>query len=110
MPKGILVVQTRPVSPEREDEYNKWYSEEHLPDILKVPGIVAARRYRVRDTGDVKADPATPEYLAIYEIEADDLAAPLQELRARSNQGLVRRSSSLQTDPSPVRTFYELID
>ncbi|CAI7975993.1 MULTISPECIES: DUF4286 family protein [Parafrankia] len=110
MPKGILVVQTRPVSAEREDEYNKWYSEEHVPDILKIPGFVGARRYRVRDTADVTADPGTLEYITIYEIEADDLATPLQDLRASSNAGRVRRSSSLQTDPPPIRTFYELID
>ena len=110
MPKGVMVVQSRPVSAEREDEYNKWYDEAHMPDIRQIPGFVSARRYRVRDAGSVTADPATPTYLAIYEIEADDLNVPLNELSARSAEGRVRRSDALQTDPRPVVTFYELLE
>jgi len=110
MPKGILVAQSSPVSPEREDDYNKWYDEEHIPDILAIPGFVSARRYRVRDAGPIKAAPATPTYLTIYEIEADDLDAKLTELRERSADGRVRRSNAVRLDPPPITTFYELIE
>ncbi|MCK9902364.1 hypothetical protein CC117_19040 [Parafrankia colletiae] len=110
MPKGILVVQTRPVSPEREDEYNRWYSEEHMPDIRAIPEIVSARRYRIRDAGQITARPSAREYLAVYEIEADDLEVPLAEMAARSADGRVRESDSVQTDPPPALAFYELID
>lgn len=110
MPKGVFVVQSRPISPEREDEYNKWYSEEHIPDILQIPGFVTARRYRLRDAAHITADPSARPYLAVYEIEADDLAAPLREMAARSADGRVRRSSSVEMDPPPVRSFYELVD
>ncbi|MCW2929587.1 MAG: hypothetical protein JWM19_549 [Actinomycetia bacterium] len=44
MPKGIMVVQSRPVSADRGDEYNEWYSSMHIPEILAVPGFTAARR------------------------------------------------------------------
>jgi hypothetical protein len=110
VPKGVMVVQSQPVSPEREDEYNAWYSGAHMPDIREVPGFVAARRYRVRATGPIPADPAVPTYLAIYEVEADDFDVPLREMSARSADGRVRRSDSLQTEPRPVVTFYELLD
>ncbi|KPM51074.1 hypothetical protein CcI49_10115 [Frankia sp. CcI49] len=110
MAKGVFVVQSHPVSPEREDEFNKWYSEEHIPDILEIPGFVSAKRYRLRDAGHLTADPAARAYLTVYEIEADDLGAPLLEMAARSAEGRVRRSSSVQVDPPPVRSFYELID
>nr|MDT0664401.1 DUF4286 family protein [Micromonospora sp. DSM 115978] len=110
MPKGILLVQSRPVSPDREDEYNSWYDDAHIPDILKIPGFVSARRYRVRDAGHVTAGPSIPAYLAIYEIEADDVAAPLNELAERSATGRVRRSNSVEIDPRPVVTFYELLE
>ena len=30
MPKGIMVVQSRPVSAEREGEYNDWYDNTHI--------------------------------------------------------------------------------
>ena len=29
-----------------EAEFNRWYAEEHIPDILKFPGAVEVRRYR----------------------------------------------------------------
>jgi hypothetical protein len=65
-----------------------------------VPGFVSARRYKVHGAA------AGPSYLAIYEIEADDLMAPAKELRARRTQG----APALRLDPPPVVTFYELIE
>jgi hypothetical protein len=63
--KAILVVRTNAV-PGREDEYNKWYDGEHVPEMLSIPGFVRAQRYVVHGPAD-----APPEfrYLAIYEIE-----------------------------------------
>jgi hypothetical protein len=49
-------------------------------------------------------------YLTIYEIEADDLTGPVKELRARSAAGQTTKSDTLQTDPPPVVTLYELIE
>ena len=105
MPKGIMVVQSRPSDPARENEYNEWYGKTHLPDIRAVPGFVGARRYRLRD-----GEGAKHTYLAIYEIEAEDLTAPVQELRARSRSGEIQMSDALAMDPPPVVTIYELID
>ena len=106
MPKGIMVVQSRPCDPAREDEYNDWYSNTHLPEIRAVPGFVAACRYKVHNG----ADPAANSYLAIYEIDADDLTDPVKELRARSAAGQTHPSDALQLDPPPVVTLYELIE
>jgi hypothetical protein len=101
VPKGIMVVQSRPSDPAREQEFNDWYGSKHLPAVLAVPGIVAARRYRARDQDS---------YLAIYELDSDDLAGTVNELRARSASGQVPMSDVLQLDPPPVVTLYELIE
>ncbi len=106
MPKGIMVVQSGPSDPAREDEYNDWYSHTHLPEIRAVPGVVAARRYKVRDGGGARPH----AYVAIYEIDADDLTAPAAELRARSAAGLTHSTDALRVDPPPVVTFYELLE
>ena len=45
MPKAIMFVQSKPSSPDREDEYNDWYTNTHLPEVLDIPGITAARRF-----------------------------------------------------------------
>lgn len=39
---GLLLVQTNSVAG-REDEFNRWYSETHLADVLAVPGGVRAQ-------------------------------------------------------------------
>lgn len=105
MPKGIMVVQSRPSDPAREDEFNDWYSNTHLPEIRAVPGFVAARRYKVHD-----ASGESHSYLAIYEIDADDLTDPVEELRTRSAAGRTHTTDALQTDPPPVVTIYELLE
>jgi len=33
MPKGIMFVPSQPASPDREDEYNTWYSKTHIPEV-----------------------------------------------------------------------------
>jgi hypothetical protein len=101
--KGIMVVQTGPVSAEREEEYNDWYSNTHIPEILAIPGFVGARRYKLAG-GD-----GSPSYLAVYEIEADDIAAPVKELSARSTSGQHAVSDVLRRDPPPVVSIYEQV-
>jgi hypothetical protein len=55
VPKGILVVQSRPSDPSREGEFNEWYADTHIPEVCAIPGIVSARRYKVHDAGFVLA-------------------------------------------------------
>jgi hypothetical protein len=100
-----MVVQSEPVSPSREDEFNDWYDNTHIPEILAVPGFVSARRYKVH--GDSATGRA---YLAIYELDADDLMAPATELRARAASGQNHSTDALALDPPPVVTFYELLE
>jgi len=58
----IVFVVNMTVEPDWEDELNRWYAEEHIPELLKVPGYRTARRYAAVD--------GEPKYLAIYEIDA----------------------------------------
>jgi hypothetical protein len=104
MAKAIMVVQTGPVSAEREEEYNDWYSGTHIPEILAIPGFAGARRYKLAG-GD-----GPPSYLAIYEIDADDIFAPVKELSARSAAGQHSKSDVLRTDPPPVVAIYQNLD
>jgi hypothetical protein len=107
VPKGMMLVQSRPADPKREDEFNDWYANTHIPEVCAVPGIVAARRYKVHDPGP--DGEAAAVYIAVYELDSDDLEAPMRELAARSSDGRVRMSELLQMDPLPVVTICELI-
>jgi hypothetical protein len=102
MAKGIMVVQSEPVDPAHEDEFNDWYDNTHIPEITAVPGFVSARRYQAHGQS------GGPAYLAIYEIEADDLTAPPKELHARQAAGQTHGTDALRLDPPPVVTFYQL--
>lgn len=66
--RHIMVVFSQPHEG-RDDEYNEWYSGEHLDDVLGTPGFVGAQRFKVNDLKEVPAGQFT--YLAIYEIEGD---------------------------------------
>ncbi len=100
MAKGVMVVQSGPAEG-RDAEYERWYDEVHIPEVLAVPGFVGARRFRALDGS---------HWLTIYEIEADDVKGPPAAFRERSASGRTTRSDALRTDPPPVVTLYELVE
>lgn len=98
MAKGIMYVESRPSSPDREQEYNTWYDDVHIPELLALDGIVAARRLRpVNGEGP---------YVAIYELEGDDLQAIMDNMLA--NAGQLHMSDALLLDPAPVPRLLEV--
>lgn len=101
MPLYKLVVLTGPVEG-REDEYNDWYKNVHLPDLMTIPGFKSAQRFRLSGgLGEYKTYP----YLAIYEIETDDLEAVIDELKGRATTGQLMVSDAL--DPDLYAAVYE---
>jgi hypothetical protein len=73
MGKHILVVMSNATSEEREEEFNDWYTNQHLHDVVKVPGYKAAIRYEASAAQLAEGKPPW-KYLAIYEVETDDVA------------------------------------
>jgi len=75
MGSNLFVVLTNPIEGE-DTAFNKWYDTQHLPEVLDVPGVVAAQRYdiaelKVPDDQDLPAQlpPATHRYMVIYELD-----------------------------------------
>jgi hypothetical protein len=50
-------------------DFNRIYDEEHVPTILKVPGVKSCTRYRLEHS----TIPTMPRYLAIDEVESADI-------------------------------------
>ncbi len=46
---------------DKEEDFNKWYNEEHLAELVSVPGVLNAARYEAVRSG--------PKHLACYELE-----------------------------------------
>ena len=68
-----LIVYTSPAEG-RDDEYNAWYDDIHLPEFSALPGVNTGRRFKV--AGDGK-----PQYAAIYELSThpDNVMAAMNE-------------------------------
>jgi len=60
--KGLFIVRLRFNKRELEGEFNKWYSNIHLADMIKVERMKAARRFS-SEVSDLK-------YLALYEFDS----------------------------------------
>jgi hypothetical protein len=63
---GLLLVAMTP-SPEVETAFNAWYDTEHLPALARVPGVLAARRFR--------APGGAPRYVALYHLAGPEIQA-----------------------------------
>jgi hypothetical protein len=96
MPKYTFVVMTNPVDG-KEAEFNEWYNSNHIPDVLNVPGFVSGHRFRLADAQMGGEASRAYKYLALYEIETDDLAATLKELRARGGTADIVPSDAIDT-------------
>ena len=64
--EGMLMFAAN-VAPEQETEFNAWYTEEHLPLMAKVPGVLRARRFRVPD--------GTHKYFSVYDLASPEVEA-----------------------------------
>lgn len=78
----------------REDEYNDWYSNHHLKDVLACPGVISARRLTLADQ-QLHGGPQPFKYFSLYEIEIEDLQVFIKELTTRAGTERMPISQSL---------------
>jgi hypothetical protein len=107
MPKAIMAVWSDPSDPSREDEYNQWYDSTHVPDVLKVPGFKSATRYKVADVQFGEVD-APGRYIALYEVEVDDLNDIPQGMMNAFAADELPMSDSIT--PGPITIFEQVSD
>ena len=95
MTKGILVVQSKPRSPDELTEFHRWYDEVHIPEILAVTGFRTARRFQAVD-GE--------SYLAVYEV--DDVDGAKAAMAEAGAAGKMTRPTGVQLDPPPTTQWF----
>jgi hypothetical protein len=82
---ALLIVFSNPTEDADLDRFNRWYTETHVPDILRLGGATVGRRYR---SSGVELLPGVPEpgkYVAVYDVEAEtveDVRAIADKLQA----------------------------
>ena len=101
----MLIVHSDCRDPAREDEFNAWYNDIHIPDMLKIPGMVQATRWEnAYPPGNDRR-----RYIAVYEAETDDLEAFLDQLRKHGQRSVEggRYSDLMVREPPDVpRVIY----
>jgi hypothetical protein len=50
--RGVIVAYGKPPTPEQRDDAVSWWERTHLPDLLAVPGVLAAIRANPVSTED----------------------------------------------------------
>jgi hypothetical protein len=76
----VLLITSVDISDGAEADFNRWYNDVHLPEVLACPGFARATRYECTN--------GQPRYLAIYEIDGEDaLTTPeMQRVRGWGDQ------------------------
>jgi hypothetical protein len=66
-----LMISFNNAEPGKDEAFNDWYDNQHVPDILRIRHFEAAQRFRI------EADASSPDfpysYMTIYEVESDTI-------------------------------------
>ena len=94
MPRFQYVILSRS-QPGREDDFEAWYRDQHLPDVCRRPGVVDAKLFRVdfQKVYDLEAPAWT--LMTIYELEGDDPEAIIASIVAVSGSDAMPLSDAL---------------
>jgi hypothetical protein len=93
----LLVVRTDVVE-EMEEEFNRWYNEEHIPRLLSVPGVIWAKRGTNTGNGQ--------KFITIYEHENSEVQHTLVYQEALETEWTHRIRPYLRNF---TREIYELL-
>jgi hypothetical protein len=91
-----------------EDEYNKWYNEQHAPDVVAVPGFATAQRFVMNEEQLRKVPVQVPKYLVLYKVVTADVNAVFAEVsrRLQTKQTVISPTFDTKTSLSyTYRTF-----
>jgi hypothetical protein len=108
MAKALFLAWSNPVDEASDAEFNAWYEGTHIPQVrAAIPAVSAVHRYRA---ADVPPGPGTPahRYLAVYELDTDDVAGAMAALGAAAVGGLLDQATTMDTtDNPPVLQWYQ---
>lgn len=97
MARHVQIVLSNPVSADRDREFNDWYSQQHIPDLMRLPGFAGAQRYRLALPF---AGTVPWSHMVLYDLDCDDLGAMLTELVDAHSDGRIAVSDVL--DPASL--------
>lgn len=99
MTKHVVLVLTEPVAG-REEEFNAYYEDLHIDEVLATAGWRSGQRFTLTD--EAGGDCPLP-YLAMYEVEAEDPKEILRTLNVTRPQR--QQSSALNKKTAAAWVF-----
>lgn len=75
----LSVVMADCVVPEEEAEFNAWYDNSHVPNLVRIPGYASGARFQLLDHPVLDGLEMGPKYLALYEFENLDCLPSLTD-------------------------------
>lgn len=88
----------------RDEEFNAWYQNVHLVELCSMPGVLGAQRYKL--AAPLQGYDERP-YLAIYDIETDDIRLTLSAIGAASASGKMTPSDAADSANAYTVVFEE---
>lgn len=84
----------------KDAEFNEWYDNVHLPEVLATPGMRAAQRFKLLET-DMTHNSVMPKpehgYLLVYELEGD-VDAVMGKIQEAALSGVMNMSDALDLE------------
>ena len=102
MKEEALLLIMLDVPAQEEEEFNRWYNEEHIDERLSVPGFLSVARYEAVKGG--------PKHLAVYELESPAVlqSAAYKKVSANPTEW-TRRSGPNAIATNFIRNVYSQI-
>jgi hypothetical protein len=84
-------------APGRLEEFERWYDNEHLRDVVAVPGVRSAKRYRLLSELGAEYEVERPRWnsLSIYELETDDPVSLARHIRSLAGTAAMPMSDAV---------------
>ena len=96
---GLLMVWAD-VPTDKEADFNAWYNEEHIPELLAIPGVLNAARYEAVKSG--------PKHLACYELESTAVVETAA-FKDRPRSEWAKRASGPAIATTLISNVYQMI-
>ena len=101
MAKGVLIVEAHPASPEQAADFHSWYEDTHMKEMVALDGVVSAQRF-----APLQGD---GPFVAVYQIEGDDLDALADRLTAITRSSELTPPVGIQLSPPPAVRYLRLV-
>ncbi len=102
--KTVFMVHSNPVK-DREQEFNNWYTNVHLREVLQIDGFISAQRFKLAAAQVINNQPYN--YLALYEIDSENITQTLKNLAGASD---LQMSDAIDSASMQISVFDSIHD